>query len=263
MKNSNFNLEKKLFDEGYEIVIGVDEAGRGPLAGPVVACAAALRTPLGHSMSKSREWDLVRDSKKLSEKQREKVFDFVCENFYIGIGICDHKTVDRINILEASFLAMKKAIASLKREITNDKFPMTNQIQNPNEKNFKNTKYNIQNTWYIILVDGNKKIPNFSMEQMTVVGGDRIVKSISAASIIAKVTRDRTMLSMHKKYPVYGFDHHKGYGTKLHMDALKKHGPCEIHRQSFAPVTRLAPASPSLGGSTMRLCESRRGNFHK
>lgn len=226
MKNSTFNLEKKLFGEGYEIVIGVDEAGRGPLAGPVVACAAALKsfqtTPaFGHpSLSKEGKrddmisWGLVRDSKKLSEKQREKVFDFVQENFYVGIGICDHKTVDRINILEASFLAMKKATQKLMHNMER-----------------KNTKH-------IILVDGNKKIPNFSMEQMAVVGGDGIVKSISAASIIAKVTRDRIMLSVHEKYPVYGFNHHKGYGTKSHMDALKKHGPCEIHRQSFAPVRK-------------------------
>lgn len=91
----------------------------------------------------------------------------------------------------------------------------------------------------VVLVDGNKEIPNFSMEQRVVVGGDKIVKSISAASIIAKVTRDRIMLEMHEKYPQYGFDKHKGYGTKMHMDALEKHGPSEIHRKSFAPVTRL------------------------
>ena len=132
---------------------------------------------------------------------------------------------------------MKKAIASLKREISNDKFPMTNQIQNLNDKN-RNTKYEIRDTRYVILVDGNKKIPNFSMEQQAVVGGDRLVKSISAASIIAKVTRDRLMMEMHEKYSQYGFDRHKGYGTKMHMDALQKYGPCEIHRQSFAPVKK-------------------------
>jgi ribonuclease HII len=107
---------------------------------------------------------------------------------------------------------------------------MTNEIQKP--------KFKMKNSKIVILFDGNKSIPNLSIEQEAVVGGDGIVKSISAASIIAKVTRDRMMLSMHKKYPVYGFDHHKGYGTKLHMDALKKHGPCEIHRQSFAPVRK-------------------------
>lgn len=248
MEKSTFNIEKELVEQGYAFVIGVDEAGRGPLAGPVVAAAALLRNNqlpstkiqtttndqnpnnqnkedlpnTKYQIQDTNMWDLVRDSKKLSEKQREKVFDFVCENFHVGVGICDHKTVDRINILEASFLAMKKAIADL--------------VHNKSKVESLKTKVDEN---IIIIVDGNKKIPNFSMEQMAVVGGDRIVKSISAASIIAKVTRDRMMISMHEKYPVYGFDQHKGYGTKLHMDALKKHGPCEIHRQSFAPVSEI------------------------
>ncbi len=227
MFTSNFNLERKLAKQGFDFVIGVDEAGRGPLAGPVIAVAVILRCH-PELVSRSKEipnqvrndkalWDLVRDSKKLSEKQREKVFDFIHENFYVGVGICDHKTIDRINILEASFLAMKKAITNLNR-------------------NFKKTK----ECKCIILVDGNKKIPNLSMEQMAVVGGDKIVKSISAASIIAKVTRDRLMLEMHKKYPEYRFDRHKGYGTKLHLDALQKNGSCKIHRQSFSPILSLA-----------------------
>ena len=252
MDTSTFSLEKELLEQGYDAVIGVDEAGRGPLCGPVVACAVVLRNfqfSIFNFQSNSNEkifndpmWELVRDSKKLSEKQREKVFDFIHENFHVGVGLCNHETVDRINILEASFLAMKKAVVSLKREMTNDKLPMTNKFQNQNDKEFKNTKYQIQDTRYIILVDGNKVIPNFSMEQKAVVGGDKIVKSISAASIIAKVTRDRIMMEMHAKYPQYGFDRHKGYGTKMHMDALSKYGPCEIHRQSFAPVTRLLRA---------------------
>jgi len=207
-------MEKKLLDEGYEFVIGVDEAGRGPLAGPVVACACSLRTSdvhlvnslLGHPMSK-----LIRDSKKLSEKQREELYDFICEHFYVGVGICDHKTIDRVNILEATYLAMKKALSNL-------------------GKNIKAGKA-------IILVDGNKVIPNLSIKQKAIVGGDNLVKSISAASIIAKVTRDRMMREMHKKYPEYCFDHHKGYGTKLHLDMIRKHGPCEIHRRSFRPFS--------------------------
>jgi len=212
MKTSIFHLENKFLEEGYDFVIGVDEAGRGPLAGPVVACAATLRTsdvPAGHSLFGHPMSKLIRDSKLLSEKQREELYDFICEHFYVGIGICDHKTIDRINILEATYLSMKKALSNL-------------------GKNIKAGKS-------IILVDGNKTIPNLSIEQKAIIGGDNLVKSISAASIIAKVTRDRMMREMHKKYPEYCFLQHKGYGTKLHMDMIRKHGPCEIHRRSFRP----------------------------
>ena len=237
---STFSLEKELLEQGYDAVIGVDEAGRGPLAGPVVAAAVVLKCHPNQSggisdsdsstslrfAQNDKRWDLVRDSKKLSEKQREKVFDFIHENFHVGVGLCNHETIDRINILEASFLAMKKAVSDLVR----------------NKSKVESLKYKVDEK-IVILVDGNKKIPNFSLEQKAVVGGDKIVKSISAASIIAKVTRDRIMLEMHDKYPMYGFDKHKGYGTKMHMDALSKHGPCEIHRQSFAPVKKASNAN--------------------
>jgi ribonuclease HII len=132
--------------------------------------------------------------------------------------MCDHQTIDEINILEASFLAMKKAVNDLKMK-------------------FRSELPNFENN--IILVDGNKKIPNLSLYQQAVIGGDRIVKSISAASIIAKVTRDRLMLEMDAKYPQYGFAKHKGYGTKQHMEALQQFGPCEIHRQTFEPMPTL------------------------
>jgi ribonuclease HII len=228
MIKSTFELENKLFSEGYEIIIGIDEAGRGPLAGPVVACAATVRNfqfPISNFQSNpnnkifnDKNWELIRDSKTLSEKQRERIYDFICENFHVGVGICDHHTIDRINILEASFLAMKKALADLERS------------------DLKPAK--VRPLKKIILLDGNKKIPNLSQEQRAIVSGDKIVKSISAASIIAKVTRDRIMIEMHDKYPQYQFDRHKGYGTKLHMVSLQKYGPCEIHRKSFAPVKR-------------------------
>ena len=155
----------------------------------------------------------------LSAKQRESLFDFIHEHFYVGVGICDHKTIDRINIFQAGFLAMKAALTDLKK-----KYWIPDQVR---DDNFKKT---------IILLDGRAMIPNFSEEQKAIVRGDKLIKSISAASIIAKVTRDRIMMEMHEKYPEYGFDKHKGYGTALHMAKLQEYGPCEIHRQSFAPV---------------------------
>ncbi|MDD3498447.1 MAG: ribonuclease HII [Candidatus Moranbacteria bacterium] len=219
MEKPTFDLEKKFLKEGrYDFIAGIDEAGRGPLAGPVVACVAVLRS-LPFQKGESDMWDLIRDSKTLSEKQREKAFDFIQENFYIGIGLCDHKTIDRINILEASFLAMKKAVSQILRIMDQELG-----IKDKDDQNL------------MILLDGNREIPNFSHSQRAIIQGDKKVKSISAASIIAKVTRDRIMLEMHEKFPDYGFDKNKGYGTKLHVESLKEFGPCEIHRQSFAPV---------------------------
>ncbi len=238
MIKSDFTLENKLLSESYDFIIGIDEAGRGPLAGPVVACADSFKffktsPAFGHSsLIKEgmrevllKQFDLIRDSKTLSCKQREKLFDFIHEHFYVGVGVIDHKAIDRVNILEATFLAMKAAISALTHNV---------------EYGTQNDKlYAIRYARKIILIDGNKKIPNFSHEQKTVVNGDKIVKSISAASIIAKVTRDRIMHKMHKAYPEYQFDRHKGYGTKLHMEALRKYGPSEIHRKSFKPVKSL------------------------
>ncbi|MBU2028749.1 ribonuclease HII [Patescibacteria group bacterium] len=232
----NFNLEKKLRQRGYRIIIGVDEAGRGPLAGPVTAAAVMVRKsqiPYASWRTKSqknpkdqnfndKKWNLIRDSKKLSEKQREELFDFIHKNFYVGVGICDHKTIDRINILQATLLAMKKAVVTLLRNLKRSDL---SRPQRPKEVGP-----------LIILVDGNKIIPGLKIEQQAIVGGDRKVKSISAASIIAKVTRDRLMLKMHRKYPNYGFDKHRGYGTKLHLEKLKKFSLTPIHRLSFQPM---------------------------
>lgn len=221
MEIASFELEKGLAEQGYTCIIGTDEVGRGPLCGPVVACAAMFKDPnfqIPETMQK--EFELIRDSKKLSEKQREKIYDFIEQHFHLGIGLCDHETIDRINILEASFLAMKKAVQSLLKTVNYQAL-----VSGDQEKT-------------IILVDGNKIIPNFSHMQKAVIGGDKLVKSIAAASIIAKVTRDRMMADMHEKYPQYGFDKHKGYGTKLHLDALAAHGPCAIHRKSFGPVKK-------------------------
>jgi len=242
MQKSNFEKEKELLAKGFEFVIGIDEAGRGPLAGPVVACATTVRNfqfPISNfqSISNDKNWDLIRDSKTLSAKQREKAFDFVQENFHVGIGICNHEAIDRMNILEATYLAAKTALSDLMRKINQD--TKNNNQTNPNYKlQISNKILNLkfQNNKAIILFDGNKLIPNLSFEQRAIIGGDKIVKSISAASIIAKVTRDRIMLEMHEIYPEYDFDKHKGYGTKLHMSKIHKYGPCPIHRKSFEPM---------------------------
>jgi ribonuclease HII len=229
MKISTFEWEKKLVtQEKFSFVIGTDEAGRGPLAGSVVACSA-VRRENDWDGELTKEWDLVRDSKKLSPKQREKAFDFIHKNFYIGIGISNHRTIDEINILEATFLAMKKSLTDLYAKINQD-------LAQKKQESI----HRIQDSKYIVLVDGNKQIPNLSLYQKAVIGGDGVVKTISAASIIAKVTRDRLMLEAHQQYPQYGFDRHKGYGTKMHMEALKQFGPCEIHRQTFEPMPTLA-----------------------
>ena len=222
MELSNFILEKDFALQGYTHIIGTDEVGRGPLCGPVLACAAMCKDPnFVIPAEQQKQFDLIRDSKKLSEKQREEIFVFICEHFFLGIGLCDHETIDRINILEASFLSMKKAIQELRKKLAHGIWDMER-----------------DGTKCIILVDGNKEIPNLSMEQYAVIGGDKIVKSISAASIVAKVTRDRMMEVFHQQYPNYGLDKHKGYGTKVHMDALLKFGPCPIHRLSFKPVKK-------------------------
>lgn len=209
----NLEHEKKLFNQGYRLIAGIDEAGRGPLAGPVVAACVVSRPSCKVNLSADKAGNEklkeVRDSKKLTPKKRQELFDIICEEFdEVGIGICDHQTIDRINILEASFLAMKKAISALK------------------------TKPDF------LILDGQFKIPNCSYKQEAIIRGDELVFSIAAASIVAKVTRDRIMKEAHEKYPEYGFDRHKGYGTKLHREMIDKHGPCPIHRLSFRPIKK-------------------------
>lgn len=198
--------EQNIFSQGYQLIGAIDEAGRGPLAGPVVAACVLLRADRLPYISD--DLALINDSKKLTARKRERLFDVIKSEFAVGVGICDHNTIDRINILQASFLAMKKAISDLK--------------ERPD---------------YIIL-DGGFPIPNMSIKQKAIIGGDALVFSIATASIIAKVTRDRMMIKMHKIYPDYGFDKHKGYGTKFHIEQLKKIGPCPIHRKSFAPIRK-------------------------
>lgn len=196
-----------IFEKGCEILGALDEAGRGPLAGPVVAACVILKR--GKALDDKKK-KLINDSKKLSAEKREVTFKIIYELFDgVGVGICDHKTIDRINILQASFLAMKKAMGQIK--------------QKPD----------------FIIVDGKFPIPNISTPQKPIIRGDETIFSIAAASIIAKVFRDRLMLEMHQKYPQYEFNKHKGYGTKLHLEKLKHYGPCEIHRKSFDPIKKL------------------------
>jgi len=194
------DLETKLWKQGFKLVAGVDEVGRGPLAGPVVAACVVFPKTVESLPG-------VNDSKKLSSAKREELFEVILKNALdVGIGIVKEKVIDRMNILNASLTAMWKAI---------------DQLKSPPD---------------FILVDGNQKIPNLSFPQMPVIKGDSLSLSIASASIIAKVTRDRIMLKYHKKYPEFGFDEHKGYSTQLHIEALKTFGPCKIHRQSFKLV---------------------------
>lgn len=218
MKIATFEKEREYSQRGYQIIVGVDEVGRGPLAGPVVVSACVIKDINDFLDDPQQDqWKLVRDSKLLSEKQRKEAFSFVKEKYYVGVGQSNPSTIDRINILQATFLAMKKAIADLEHVIDREgAYADAEQM--------------------MIMIDGNQLIPNFTREQVCVAKGDQIAKSIAAASVIAKVLRDNLMEKYDTKYPQYGFRTHKGYGTKVHMDALQKYGATPIHRKSFAPV---------------------------
>jgi ribonuclease HII len=209
MTKPTLKEEIKLWKQGYKIVIGIDEAGRGPLAGPVVAGAVCLN----YNFKITDLLSEINDSKKLSPQKREELYKIITKNKNIkwGIGIVSEKIIDNINILQATKLAMIEAIKKLK--IKPD----------------------------AIILDGNMKL-NVKVYQKSIINGDAKVFSIATASILAKVTRDRIMQKMHKKYPKYGFDIHKGYPTKRHIEAIQKHGICKIHRKSFGPVRDLAKA---------------------
>ena len=202
----NLKEERKLWGKGFKRVAGLDESGRGPLAGPVVTAAVSI---IANCKLKSADFKNLKDSKKLSPKKREEFYKILKKNPAIewGIGNVSEKVIDKINILEATKLAMKKAVKNLERK--------------PD----------------FLILDGNFKIDS-NIPQKPIIKGDEKVFSCAAASIIAKVTRDRIMQSYHKKFPRYGFDKHKGYPTKLHLRMLRKYGPCKIHRRTFGPVKR-------------------------
>lgn len=190
-----WEIEDKYFSQGIQLICGVDEAGRGPLAGPV--CAAAVILPPHINIPG------LDDSKKLSDKRRRALFPVIIENAVAyGIAFADHREIDNVNILQATFLAMERAIAQLR---VNPEFA---------------------------LIDGNRE-RDFGLPVETVVQGDSRSASIAAASILAKVTRDDYMLKMADTYPEYGFDIHKGYGTKAHYAAIQEHGTSPIHRMTF------------------------------
>ena len=190
-----WEIENSFYSDDIQVICGVDEAGRGPLAGPV--CAAAVILP------RDAEIPGLNDSKKLSDKKRRELYPIIKEKaLCYGIGFASHEEIDQINILQATYLAMERALSQL--TIT------------PQQ----------------VLIDGNRA-KDFGLPVRTVVHGDSLSMSIAAASVLAKVTRDDLMLEMAKEYPQYGFEIHKGYGTKAHYEALRTYGACPIHRNSF------------------------------
>ena len=190
-----WEIEECLYSDGLNVICGVDEAGRGPLAGPVYAAAVILPPNL--------EIPGLTDSKKLSDKKRRELFPVIQEQAVAyGIGSASEQEIDEINILQATFLAMRRALAQL--TVTPD----------------------------LVLIDGNRET-DFGLPVKTVVKGDSLSANIAAASVLAKVSRDDWMLEMAKQYPQFGFEIHKGYPTRAHYDALRAHGPCPIHRMSF------------------------------
>lgn len=190
-----WEIEDSFFDQGYSLLCGVDEAGRGPLAGPV--CAAAVILP------KHLQIPGLGDSKKLTDKKRRELFPVIQQQaIAYGIGFASEQEIDEINILQATFLAMRRALDQL--SVRPD----------------------------LALIDGNRET-DFGLPVRTVVKGDSLSANIAAASILAKVSRDDVMLKLAQDYPQYGFDIHKGYGTKAHYQALRDFDPCPIHRRTF------------------------------
>ncbi|MFA5088421.1 MAG: ribonuclease HII [Candidatus Omnitrophota bacterium] len=202
------DYERKASRDGFSLVVGVDEAGRGPLAGPVVASAVSLKD--------YNFQNKICDSKKLCARKREKAFGEIFEKAYVGIGIVNEAIIDEKNILEATYQAMSEAISQLVSQ-----FPQTSQ-----EKEKFNQKV-------ILLIDGNSFKTNLPFAYWTIVKGDSLSLSIACASIVAKVTRDKILEVYDKVFPEYGFSQHKGYPTRQHKQAIRKHGLSVIHRKTF------------------------------
>jgi len=238
MRYPNLKEEKKLWKKGYKVVVGLDETGRGPLAGPVVAAAVSIKNPKsqtpnpkhkGFGNLKIGNWNLfgiwnlefgnlrIRDSKKLTPKQRGKLYKLITKCPFVewGIGKVSERIIDKINIKNAAELAMEKALKNLEKKIKKKADFLIIDGNHINSKNLKTRNHKL------------------------IIKGDENVLSCAIASIIAKVTRDRIMEKYAEKYPEYGFEKHKGYGTKFHLKMLRKYGPCKIHRKSFLPVAKI------------------------
>ena len=203
----NWQYEKELFNEGYNIVCGVDEVGRGPLVGPVVTACVVL----------PRDFVLegLTDSKKLTEKKRDKYYDYIINNCTAyAVGECSPEEIDKYNILGATKIAMKRAIDKVNEQIKID----------------------------YVLIDGNMKF-DFDYKYKSIVKGDSKSISIAAASVVAKVTRDRMLYELDEKYPMYGFKNHKGYPTKAHLEAINKYGLIDGYRKSYGPVMEILKKS--------------------
>jgi len=209
MKQKSLYFNDKKLQGTHGMLAGVDEAGVGPLAGPVVAAAVIFDFRKKLFNSKIREdWiRQVNDSKKLTHEKREQLLKFIIKHaLSFGIGRSSVTEIDEINILQSRLIAMKRAIENLSKKPR------------------------------LVLIDGNRPVPHLQIKQRLIIRGDEKVFSIAAASILAKVTRDNILKNLHKKFPQYGFDRHKGYGTQFHFEMIQKYGPCDIHRKSFEPI---------------------------
>jgi ribonuclease HII len=213
--------EKKAFLDGASLIIGLDEAGRGPLAGPVVAGAVTLRQSPLKKFILPHFKERVDDSKKLVSTKREKAFLEISRKAFYAIGTKDHKFIDTENIQKATISAMQDAVKKLVKKYCS--------FNNKKEMDIKRD--------VCVLVDGNIDL-TLPYRTIKIIKGDAKSLSIAAASIVAKVSRDKMMLSYDRRFPLYGFSKHKGYGTRLHLEAIQQYGPCPIHRRSFAPIRK-------------------------
>lgn len=236
----NFRYENKKYKQGFTYIIGCDEVGRGSLAGPVVAAAVVLPMTAADDKSKVESYKVIksvgiRDSKLLSPERRELLSAVIKNNCLAwGIGLVDEKTIDEINIHNATLLAMKRAVKSLLCHCEPGVHPTGAAILSRDKIASSSAKaLTPRNDKYFLAIDGKFVIPGLNLEQEAVIDGDNKILSIAAASIIAKVYRDDLMRKLHRKYPIYNFWQHKGYGTLLHRTMILQNGLSKVHRKSF------------------------------